>query len=134
MKIAADQPSPLAFGAIGDSYGFCFEFAEPEFVARHNDLEYHQHPEFADVAPGAYSDDTQMQLAIAELLAGGEEWTPIAIANQFVRVFKRDPRPGYAKRFRELLDDIETGAELIERIRPESERNGAAMRPPPSLA
>ncbi|MEK6233973.1 MAG: ADP-ribosylglycohydrolase family protein [Planctomycetales bacterium] len=122
-------PAPLTFGAIGDAYGFCFEFADAEFVRRHNDLEYHQHPKF-DVRPGNYSDDTQMQLALAELLVSGEEWTPLNIAEAFVQVFKRDPRQGYAKRFRALMEDVRDGAELIERLRPESDRNGAAMRAP----
>ena len=115
-------------GAIGDAYGFCFEFTEPEFVARNNDLSYHQHPEFEDVTPGAYSDDTQMQLALAELIISGVEWTPEVVAEQFVRTYNRDPRPGYAKRFRTLLDGVQDGRELIAILNPESERNGAAMR------
>lgn len=123
-------PAPLTFGAIGDAYGFCFEFANEEFVQQHNDLRYHQHPEFDNIRPGNYSDDTQMQLALAELLISGERWTPLTVAEAFVRTFKRDPRPGYARRFAALLNDVESGAELVQRLRPESERNGAAMRAP----
>ena len=123
-------PSPLTFGAIGDAYGFCFEFADEKFVHQHNDLQYHQHPEFDNIRPGNYSDDTQMQLALAELLISGERWTPLTVAEAFVRTFKRDPRPGYARRFAALLHDVESGAELVQRLRPESERNGAAMRAP----
>ena len=123
-------PSMLTLGAIGDSYGFCFEFAEPEFVAQHNDLEYIQHPEFGHITPGAYSDDTQMQLALAELIVSDLEWTPISIADQFVSSYKRDPRPGYARRFRALLEEVDDGSELIAKIQPNSDRNGAAMRAP----
>ncbi|TVR33643.1 MAG: hypothetical protein EA390_03785 [Balneolaceae bacterium] len=36
------EPSPLAFGAIGDAYGFYFEFAEAKFVDKHNDLAFQQ--------------------------------------------------------------------------------------------
>ncbi len=130
MKAVTRTPPLLSLGAIGDSYGFCFEFAESAFVTRNNDLSYHQHPEFADVAPGVYSDDTQMQLALSELIVSGVEWTPLEIADHFVRAYKRDPRPGYAKRFRALLEEVNNGYELIARINPESERNGAAMRAP----
>ncbi len=122
------HPSLLSLGAIGDAYGFCFEFAAPEFVAANNDLSYHQHPEFTNVVPGSYSDDTQMQLALAELIVSGDAWTPSSIAKQFVRTYKRDARPGYARRFRGLLDDVSDGDELLARINPDSERNGAAMR------
>ena len=117
----------LTLGAIGDSYGFCFEFADPKFVAQHNDLKYIQHPEFVHITPGAYSDDTQMQLALAELIVSGLEWTPISIADQFVRSYKRDPRLGYARRFRALLEEVGDGSKLIATIQANSERNGAAM-------
>ena len=130
MKRSKQNLRLLSHGAIGDSYGFCFEFVDPKFVARNNDLSYHQHPEFSDVLPGVYSDDTQMQLALAELIVSGSDWSPIIVANHFVEVYKRDPRPGYAKRFRALLDEVKNGSELLARINPESERNGAAMRAP----
>ncbi len=123
------RPSPLVHGAIGDAYGFCFEFAPPEHVAAHNHLRYHPHPELP-IVPGAYSDDTQMQLALAELFVADEAWTPLAIADAFVRTYHRDPRPGYAKRFRALLESVSSGAELLATLEPTSERNGAAMRAP----
>lgn len=120
---------PLSFGAIGDAYGFTFEFADPEFVNRYNDLTFHKHPTF-DVSPGVYSDDTQMHMAIAEVIASEREWTPREIAQAFVDVFKRDPRIGYAKGFHAFLSSIKDGDELLATIRPDSERNGAAMRAP----
>lgn len=123
-------PAPLTFGGLGDAYGFCFEFTSAEFVQANNDLNYHQHPEFTNVSPGAYSDDTQMQLALAEVIASEMEWTAENIAESFVAVFKRNPRQGYASRFFEFLKSINSGQELIEKIIPKSERNGAAMRAP----
>jgi len=119
-------PSQLTFGGVGNAYGFCFEFVENPL----NDLRYHQHPEFREVRPGVYSDDTQMQIALAEVIASEREWTPHELAQAFVDTFKRDPRPGYAKRFNEFLCSINSGQEFLEKMRPESERNGAAMRAP----
>ena len=69
-----------------------------------------------------------MSIGICELLLEEKEWTPLKIANKFVEVFKRDPRRGYAKRFYKFLMEIESGEELLRKIEPKSERNGAAMR------
>lgn len=129
LKPPHNKPGPLAYGAIGDAYGFCFEFAPDEFVRKNNDLSYHQHPNFT-INPGVYSDDTQMQMALAELIVSGDEWTPISIAQSFVDVFKRDPRRGYASGFYGFLKSVNSGKEFVEKIRPHSERNGAAMRAP----
>lgn len=131
MSESAPQqvPSPLAFGAVGDAYGYVFEFADPEFTKKFNDLKFHRRP-FTNLRTGVYSDDTQMHLAIAEVIASGAEWTPLAIANSFVRAFHRDPRPGYASGFHQFLEQTTTGEDFLQKIRPTSERNGAAMRAP----
>jgi ADP-ribosyl-[dinitrogen reductase] hydrolase len=115
-------------GAIGDAYGAGFEFAPREKIVEKNTLtQYEYHPKFPRIYK-KYTDDTQMAVAIAELLVGNVEWTEINIANKFVEVFKRDPREGYGSRFYKLLCSIEDGSELLERFQPKSDRNGAAMR------
>ncbi|GAA2981578.1 ADP-ribosylglycohydrolase family protein [Actinokineospora diospyrosa] len=118
--------------AVGDAYGAGFEYAPADFVAAHNDgATYRQHPRHADIKPGQYTDDTQMTLAIAELMADGAQWTPLELANRFVDVFHRDPRAGYAAGFHALLSEVHTGAELLSRLRPTSDKSGAAMRATP---
>jgi ADP-ribosyl-[dinitrogen reductase] hydrolase len=118
--------------AIGDAYGGAFEYAPAAFVARHNTVEgYHQHPTHTGIAPGAYTDDTQMTLAVAELLADRAEWTPLALADRFVEVFHRDPRVGYAGGFHAFLLSVTSGREFLTRIRPDSDKSGAAMRVAP---
>ncbi|MEV4312429.1 ADP-ribosylglycohydrolase family protein [Actinocrispum sp. NPDC049592] len=118
--------------AIGDAYGAGFEYAHPRFVASHNTLRgYVQHPSHQSIAPGAYTDDTQMTLAIAEALADGLEWTPPVLADKFVEVFKRDQRQGYAGAFYLFLCDVGSGAEFLRRIKPDSDKSGAAMRAAP---
>jgi ADP-ribosyl-[dinitrogen reductase] hydrolase len=119
--------------AIGDAYGAGFEYANPAFIAAHNDLSgYVQHPSHHSIKPGQYTDDTQMTLAIAELLADGAEWTPQALADKFVAVFKRDQRQGYAGGFYLFLCDVSDGTEFLRRIRPDSDKSGAAMRAAPA--
>jgi len=119
--------------AVGDAYGAGFEYVgEGEGrLRRHNDLSgYVQHPRHRGVAPGAYTDDTQMSLAIVEALLAGDRWTPHALAERFVEVFERDPREGYARRFHQFLEEVESGSEFLARIRPRSDKSGAAMRSP----
>jgi ADP-ribosyl-[dinitrogen reductase] hydrolase len=117
--------------AVGDAYGAGFEYAPPAFVAEHNTLHgYVQHPTHGGV-PGRYTDDTQMTLAVAELLVDGTPWTPAALADKFVEVFHRDPRPGYAGSFHQFLTEVTSGDEFLHRIHPHSDKSGAAMRAGP---
>ena len=118
--------------AVGDAYGAGFEYADPEFVATHNTLAgYVQHPAHSGIRPGAYTDDTQMTIAITELLISGGPWTAQRLADQFVGVFKRDQREGYAGGFYRLLREVGDGEELLLRINPDSDKSGAAMRAAP---
>jgi ADP-ribosylglycohydrolase len=117
--------------AVGDAYGAGFEYAPEELVRTHNTAtHYIKHPRH-DIAPGCYTDDTQMSLAIAEALVAGDPWTPEALASRFVQVFKRDPRPGYSRRLYPFLQEVNSGPELLARINRDSDRSGAAMRAAP---
>lgn len=110
----------IIHGAIGDTYGAAFEFAPRDFIQRENTL--------TKYLTGQYTDDTQMAIGVAELIIEEQEWTPLNIANKFVEVFQRDFRKGYARRFSQLMSEVKDGQELLQRIIPKSERNGAAMR------
>ncbi|HOY17539.1 MAG TPA: ADP-ribosylglycohydrolase family protein [Haliscomenobacter sp.] len=118
----------LLEGAIGDAYGAGFEFVSRLIIRRRNKLEkYKRHPFYRTIC-GHYTDDTQMALALAELIVEGIEWTRLSVANKFVEVFKRDMRQGYAFRFFGLLQEVNSGQDLLDKIVPNSERNGSAMR------
>ncbi|WP_138497320.1 ADP-ribosylglycohydrolase family protein [Nostoc sp. PA-18-2419] len=115
--------------AIADAYGAGFEYADEMIVS--NDLSrYVQHPRFR-LIPGRYTDDTQMSIAIAEVIVTQAAWTPEVLAESFVRGFKRDPREGYARNFYHFLVQIQNGAEFLQKIRPDSDKSGAAMRAGP---
>lgn len=117
--------------AIGDAYGAGFEYAN-EKVVKHNDLSrYIQHPRHKDITPGHYTDDTQMTLAITELMLSADAWTPLNIATRFVECFHRDPRTGYAGRFYDFLRTTTSGQQFLDNIKPESDKSGAAMRAMP---
>ncbi len=114
--------------AIGDAYGAGFEYANPA-AGRPNDLSrYWPHPRHG-IVPGCYTDDTQMSLAVAEtLIEHGAGASAFQFIEKFVLAFQRDPREGYASRFWELLKTVQDAADFAERMRPESEKSGAAMR------
>ena len=117
--------------AIGDAYGAGFEYVDARMVRKLNDLSrYFAHPRHRR-KPGTYTDDTQMSLAIAELIVLGEPWTRETLADRFVDVFKRDPRTGYASRFYKFLKGVKDGAQFLAEIRPVSDKSGGAMRAAP---
>ncbi len=72
-----------------------------------------------------------MSLALAELIIEDVAWDKQTTADKFVACFKRDPRPGYARSFFDFLQEIESGAEFLEQMRPRSVTNGVAMRAAP---
>jgi ADP-ribosyl-[dinitrogen reductase] hydrolase len=117
--------------AIGDAYGAGFEYVDPQIVHKLNDLtRYIKHPNH-NIGSGCYTDDTQMSIAIAEVLVSGKPWTPQILASKFVEVFKRDPRPGYAGRFYNFLKQVWDGEQFLNEIHSDSDKSGAAMRAAP---
>jgi len=114
--------------AIGDAYGAAFEYVKPAHIRKFHTLEgYARHPRHG-LAPGSYTDDTQMSVAVAEVLLDEPSWNRQAFADGFVRAFKRDPREGYARGFQKFLEGIEDGTAFLREIRPDSDKSGAAMR------
>jgi ADP-ribosyl-[dinitrogen reductase] hydrolase len=117
--------------AVGDAYGAGFEYTDAGVIAAQNDLSHFvRHPRHR-IAPGRYTDDTQMSLAIAEIIVADAPWTPQVLADAFVEAFKRDPREGYAASFYEFLCRVDSGAQFLAEIRSESDKSGAAMRAAP---
>lgn len=117
--------------AVGDAYGAGFEYVDRDYIERFNNLSrYVKHPRHA-ILPGAYTDDTQMSLVIAEAIVKGIEWTPLNLAHQFVTAFKRDIREGYAGRFYDFLCFVKDGKQFLAEIIPKSDKSGAAMRSAP---
>jgi ADP-ribosylglycohydrolase len=117
--------------AVGDAYGAGFEYAPLDVVREHNTATHYIQHQKHNIRPGCYTDDTQMSLAIAEALVSGERWTPHNLARRFVEVFRRDPREGYAGRFYDFLQEVRDGDDFLARIRPDSDKSGAAMRATP---
>lgn len=116
--------------AIADAYGAGFEFSTPEKIKQQNNLQQYQLHELHQTI-GKYTDDTQMSIAVAEVMLSHAAPGKLNFANAFVDCFKRDIRTGYAEGFYNLLLSVDSGQALLDTIRPNSERNGAAMRAVP---
>ncbi len=85
--------------AISDAYGRPFEFNTPEFIKENNDLSSYKHRIDEEITGvGIYTDDTQMSIAISELMLSKLPGTQIRFATHFVSSYKRDERKGYSKR------------------------------------
>lgn len=121
---------------IGDAYGAGFEFKNSMLI--YNDAKkFYDHPTHMasdgsgnSLRAGQYTDDTQMSIAVAKVLLGSD-FSKEAFAKSFVDTFQADPRKGYAKRFYEFLMTNRTVESFLSNIRPDSEKNGAAMRSVP---
>ncbi|MFN8606323.1 MAG: ADP-ribosylglycohydrolase family protein [Vulcanimicrobiota bacterium] len=119
----------LIFVGIGDAYGAGFEYAPLDLIRQRNDLSgYVQHPRHLGIKPGMYTDDTQMSLAVAEALLHSHRPSRLDWAQHFVTAFQRDRREGYAQRFYDFLQGVSDGADFLTRIKPHSDKSGAAMR------
>lgn len=113
--------------AIADAYGAGFEFSTPEKISSKNDLStFHKH-ELYDIQ-GRYTDDTQLTMAISEVLLEKAMPDKEDFAQKILDCFKRDPRPGYSKGFYDLLCNANSVTDLLEKLNPNSTRNGAAIR------
>lgn len=120
--------------ALGDAFGAGYEFAFKERSKFHdvdiNNYRKHNNPNF-NHKQGMYTDDTQMSIGVAKLLVSGKQFNHINLANSFVDTYKQDPIKGYARGFQAFLNSISDGNDFLSKIRPDSKRNGAAMRAVP---
>ncbi len=117
---------------IFDAYGVGFEYRPQEFVDERNDLTAYYEHQTGDLAPGQYSDDTQMSIATSLYLLEmvDEIYDAESIARKYIEVFKRDPRKGYSKSFQSLLEEVDSPNDFLTRIENhgKGDSNGAAMR------
>lgn len=129
--------------AVADAFGAGFEYAnrvlgQKEYHKRNDLSRYWPHPKwgqppkdnsFIPTKPGMYTDDTQMAAAVAQFLVNDRPKTYLELADAFAHAFHRDPRPGYAGAFYNLLQHkIMDGADFLAIIQPDSRKSGGAMR------
>jgi ADP-ribosylglycohydrolase len=135
--IANFNTDMLLFICMADAYALAAEYLKEN---EHNDhienikkyTNYQQHPKHLQ-APGTFSDDGEMSCAIANVLLNYDyPFTKEQFADAFVAEFIRGgKRRGYSRGFQSVLDECETGGDLLEKVSGTSEKNGACMRAVP---
>ena len=82
--------------ALGDVCGASFENLSFQDATKKLEAE--------GIIPGRYTVETNQTLAIAEIMAFGDEITPFNLAKSFLTAYVRDPRQGYSRQtLRKLL-------------------------------
>ncbi len=112
--------------ALGDACGASFENLSFQDATKKLEAE--------GIIPGRYTDDTQQALAIAEIMAFGDEITPFNLAKSFLTAYVRDPRQGYSRQTLRMLlspDPQSFLKSISDHERSERKTDGAAMRAPP---
>lgn len=130
------NPQILVYIAIADAYLMAVEYVKrssnPELIAEALKFErYLKHPHHGNPA-STYTDDAEMSIANAHVLLNCEPpYTPLMFADAYMAEFHRGGiREGYARGFQAFLQTVKSGQDFLDRIRPTSEKNGAAMRAP----
>jgi ADP-ribosylglycohydrolase len=122
--------------AVGDAYGAAFEFIpfdrRSEYGLINDGVTFQRHPQLP-IGNGRYTDDTQMAIAIVEVMLSVpvDMITKARLFDSYYQCFHRDQRPGYGKGFHSLLLVSKSGEDLQQRIEPGSTRSGACMRAGP---
>jgi ADP-ribosyl-[dinitrogen reductase] hydrolase len=117
--------------AIGDALGVGFELLMDRKKVR-NKFKFDCYlPGGPGWKNGQYSDDTQMSLAITELLISKKRFNLNNLADYFLKIYQRDPRRGYGGSVREGLRKSKNSKEFLRIIPGNSFGNGACMRAVP---
>jgi ADP-ribosylglycohydrolase len=117
--------------AIGDALGAGYEMRTQAEIKKDFILEKYVRRGDSKINPGEYTDDTQMTIAVVELLLSKEKFTKEELAQKFVEVYHRDIRDGYSNSTQTALLSSKNGKELLVNIKSDSIKNGACMRAVP---
>jgi len=113
--------------AIGDAFGAAYETKAMGSFS----VDMTRYATRQGIKEGCYTDDTQMSIAVAEVLASGSERSMWSFAESFVKCYNRDKRKGYTSGFTSVLEQCRNGQDLMFTVGGNSEKNGAAMRSVP---
>lgn len=115
---------------IGDAFGVAFEGMKTKKVKEKFQFDHYSRKKHKWKS-GKYTDDTQMSIAIAELLILNKEFNKLNLADKFVEVYRRNPHSGYGSSVRKGLKKAKTGKEFLKIIPGNKPGNGACMRAVP---
>lgn len=110
--------------AIGDAFGSGYEGKSREEIKEEITMDGYRKGKCK------YSDDTQMTIAVSELLQSNFEFNEETLASNFVYAYRRDVRRGYSSTTKRILSDSYSGKGFLDRCAKRKDRktNGSAMR------
>jgi ADP-ribosyl-[dinitrogen reductase] hydrolase len=124
----------LLGAAVGDALGGPVEFMDARAIERkHKRVTEMIGGGWLKLAPGQYTDDTQMMLALAESLVERDAFDADDIASRFVSWLESNP-PDVGNHTRAVLKRMSAGADwktssnAVQRASPSSAGNGSVMR------
>ncbi len=127
----------LVYIGIADAYAAATEYLKFPQDQASQDVAlrfegYVSHPTYG-IGAGFYTDDTEMSVANAQvLIVQGVSCAPQHFADAYVNEFVYGGRrKGYSRHFQRFLESVQDGTEFLTKIRPDSNKNGAAMRAMP---
>lgn len=94
--------------AVGDALGAGYEGAHRGSRRLSAPMPYRYHSGI-----GIYTDDTQMSLAVAELMASDLPFNEETLASQLIYAYRRDKRNGYSSRTKHTLEHSWCGKDLL---------------------
>lgn len=115
--------------AVADAYAIPFEFVD-HTPDRENDLsQFYQHPTYAELNPGQFTDDTQRALGNIQVLMGdyADKFSAWQYAAKYLDVYKYDPREGYSRRYQAFLDSQESALGFGRHVKRQAVSNGSLM-------
>ncbi len=127
-----NNPNMLLYIAMADAYAVAVEY-NISLEAKCLEFQgYLAHPTHS-LSAGSYTDDTEMSVAnTLALLQPNERLTKQVFADAYVTEFQRGGRrKGYSHGFQAVLESVHNGEELLKALKPDSTKNGAAMRAVP---
>ncbi len=114
---------------IGDAFGAGYEMKSRADILKH--FNFNRYSRKNESKKGKYTDDTQMSIAVIELLLSKDKFTKENLAQKFVEVYHRDPHSGYSTATKKALSDSINGKDFLKKVNGNSIRNGACMRSAP---
>lgn len=139
LSILHYNPKMLLRIAQGDAYAMATEYIkhprDDEVLKRALEFKrYVKHPTHS-LKAGSYTDDTQMSIAVTEVLLAGGPFNRNQFAKAFVEAFCRDPRDGYSRGFQHILETCAGTPSpyhcFLKMVVPNSTKNGGCMRAVP---
>lgn len=128
------HPNMLLRIGQADAYAIAYEYVKDKALQTEmlKFERFHRHPTYEALRPGCYTDDTQMSVAVSEvLIEKGAEAKAEDYAEAFFRCFKRDPRDGYSRGLQAILEEAKDATHMRSLIVPNSNKNGGCMRAVP---